>query len=142
MILARPRLLDHGGADRGAVEQRRAGRDLGAFADHQHLGELDRGAGLCRELLDRDDIVLGDLVLLAAGPDHCEHNTRRYGLPRTRAQPPSARTCRRTGPTRPRAAHYRSAARAVNRSRRGFDGSQDALSRLMRDQRRPAPGHR
>src|SRR5947209_13262029 len=47
--LGRPCLLDHDGADRGAVEKRGAGRELGAFADHQHLAELDRGAGLRRE---------------------------------------------------------------------------------------------
>src|SRR5712691_3100201 len=75
-------LLDHGGADQGAVEQWRAGRDLGPFADHQHLGEFNRRARLGRKLLDRDDVVLGDLVLLAAGPDHCEHDTRRCSLPR------------------------------------------------------------
>src|SRR5258708_6849758 len=107
-------LLDDGGADRGTVQQRRAGRDLGPFADHQHLGEFDRRARFGRKLLDRDDIVLGDLVLLAAGPDHCEHHTRRYGLPRSgrnrqrHAQPP------RTGTPRPRAAQYRCARRAVN----------------------------
>src|SRR5258708_30155079 len=70
-------LLDDGGADRGTVQQRRAARDLGPFADHQHFGEFDRRARFGRKLLDRDDVVLGDLVLLAAGPDHCEHNTCR-----------------------------------------------------------------
>src|SRR5438477_5243428 len=79
--LGRPRLLDHGGADRGAIQKRGAGRDLRAFADHQHLAELDRGAGLRRQPFDRDDVVLGDLVLLAAGADDCEHDTRRYSLP-------------------------------------------------------------
>src|SRR5207244_7656863 len=82
--LGRPALLDHRGADRGAREQRRPRLDLRTFADHQHLGKLDRGPGLARELLDRDDVVLGDLVLLAAGPDHSEHDTRRYGFPRIR----------------------------------------------------------
>src|SRR6476620_2287045 len=33
--LGRARLLDDGGGDRSAVKQRRAGRDLRAFADHQ-----------------------------------------------------------------------------------------------------------
>src|SRR5689334_8283191 len=80
--LGRPRLLDHGGADRSAIEQRSAGRNLGAFADHQHLTELDRGAWLDRQSLHCDDIVLGDLVLLAAGANDCEHDTRRYGFPR------------------------------------------------------------
>src|SRR6516225_9523907 len=82
--LGRTALLDHGGADRGAGKQRRAGRDFCSFADHQHLGELYRRTGLGREFLDRDDIVFGDLVLFAAGSDHCEHDTRRYGLPHAR----------------------------------------------------------
>src|ERR1700738_5414395 len=95
--LGRPALLDHRGADQGALEQRRPGGGLGTLADHQHLGELDRGPGLARELLDRDDVILGDLVLLAAGPDHREHDTRRYGFPRTgRSRRQRARS-RRTG---------------------------------------------
>src|SRR5216683_1929151 len=94
--LRRPALLDHGGGDRGALEQRRPRRDLRTLADHQHLAELDRGPGLARELLDRDDVVLGDLVLLAAGPDHSEHDTRRYGLPRTWCR--GGAVPRRTGP--------------------------------------------
>src|SRR5271169_4491858 len=80
--LRRAGLLDHGGGDRGAGEQRRPSRDFGALADHQYLSELDRRPRLARELLDRNHIVLGDLVLLAAGPDHSEHDTRRYGSPR------------------------------------------------------------
>src|SRR6266446_7920748 len=88
--LGRPALLDHRGADQGTLEQRRPGGDLGTLADHQYLGELDRGPGLARKLLDRDDVVLGDLVLLAAGPDHSEHDTRRYGFPRTQRNRPRA----------------------------------------------------
>src|SRR5216683_7171208 len=96
-------LLDHGGADRGAVEQWRPGRDLGPFADHQHLGQLDRRARFGRKLLDRDDVVLGDLVLLAAGPDHCEHDTCRYGLLRTgRNRRRDARMLRTGHPVRER----------------------------------------
>src|SRR5271165_4395424 len=81
-------LLDHGGADRSALEQRRSGSYVGSVADHQHFAELDRRPGLGHELLDRDDFVLDDLVLLAAGPDHCEHATRHIfwaGSPRPRA---------------------------------------------------------
>src|SRR6266851_7581672 len=66
-------LLDEGGADRGAGQERRAGRYGGAVADHQHLGELNRRARLAGELLDGDHVVRGDLVLLAAGADHCKH---------------------------------------------------------------------
>src|ERR1700739_1509155 len=57
----RPALLDHRGADHGTLEQRGPGGDLAPLADHQHLGELDRGPGLARELLDRDDVIFGDL---------------------------------------------------------------------------------
>src|SRR5215469_11244036 len=80
--LGRPGLLDDGRADRGAGQQRRPRRDRRPVPDHQHLGELDDRTRFAGELLDRDDIVLGDPVLLAAGPDHSEHDTRRYGLPR------------------------------------------------------------
>src|SRR6266478_5995174 len=104
----RPRL------SRPLREEPRPGGDLGPLADHQHLAELDRGPGLAGELLDRDDIVLGDLVLLAAGPDHSEHDTRRYGFPRTGCQPPTARTIASDGVTRPWGAHYRRADWAVN----------------------------
>src|SRR6516165_5107462 len=78
--LGRTGLLDHGGADRSSLDQRSAGGNLSPFADHQHFAELDGGAGLGDELFDRNDIVLGDPVLLAARPDHCEHDTRRYNL--------------------------------------------------------------
>src|SRR5205814_4105570 len=63
-------LLDEGGADRRTGQQRRAGRHRGAVADHQHLGELNGRARLAIELLNGDDVVRGDLVLLAAGADH------------------------------------------------------------------------
>src|ERR1700676_4912191 len=42
-------LLDEGAADRGAGQQRGAGRHAGAVADHQHLGEFDRRARLAGE---------------------------------------------------------------------------------------------
>ncbi len=37
--------------------------------------------GLGREFFDRDHVVLGDLVLLAAGSDHRKHVTRQYRSP-------------------------------------------------------------
>src|SRR5262249_13410786 len=102
-----------GGADGRAVEQRSAGRDLGPVADHQHLGELHGSPGFCGELFDRYDVVLGDLVLLAAGPDHCKHNTADiiFRAARATAWPASGQA---DGPTPPRGAHYRSATRPVN----------------------------
>src|SRR5208283_2924510 len=35
-------LLDHCGADRSALEQRRPGSDVGPVADHQYFAQLDR----------------------------------------------------------------------------------------------------
>src|SRR5215467_3214361 len=90
----RPRLLDDRSADRGATDQRRASRNLRTLADHQHFGEFDSRAGLRRELLDRDDVVLGDPVLLAAGPDHCEHSSCRYSFPHSACNRRGARTRR------------------------------------------------
>src|SRR6516225_11222226 len=78
--LWRAGLLDDGGGNRRAGQQRRPGCDLGSLADHQHLGEFDHRTGFARELLDRDHIILGDLVLFAAGPDHREHDTADMGL--------------------------------------------------------------
>src|ERR1700722_5852310 len=66
-------MLDELGADRGAGDERRAGRGAGALTDHQNLAKPDRRAGLADELLDRDHIAFRDLILFAAGADHCEH---------------------------------------------------------------------
>src|ERR1700732_4270417 len=85
--LAGAALLDEGGADRGAGQEGRAGRDIGAVADHQHFAELDHGAGLAVELLDRDHIVLGNRVLLAAGADHCKHDWSDIGWRARRGKP-------------------------------------------------------
>ena len=66
-------LGDDGGADAGAADERRADGDLVAVAEHQHLAELDDLAGVAGQALDLDHVVRGDLVLLAAGADDCEH---------------------------------------------------------------------
>src|SRR5215472_6342052 len=71
----RPGLLDDRSGDRRSGQNWGSRRDLGPVADHQHLAELDHGAWFAGELLDRNHIVLGDLVLLAAGPDYREHHT-------------------------------------------------------------------
>src|SRR5215218_6765696 len=62
-------MLDQLGADRGARDERRAGRHVGTLAHHQHLGKLDRRAGLTGEFLDGDHVAAGDLVLFSAGAD-------------------------------------------------------------------------
>ena len=75
-------MLDQGRTHRGALDQRCASRHGGAVADHQHFAQLDRRARFTGELFDGDHIVLGDLVLLAAGADHCKHDRNRYRLAR------------------------------------------------------------
>src|ERR1700730_9538199 len=90
-------LLDQGGADRGVSQQGCAGRYGGAVADHQHLGELDRRARLAGELLDGDHVVRGDLVLLAAGADHCKHDLADIGWRARRGNPCLGRNAGRTG---------------------------------------------
>src|SRR5215212_5832831 len=89
-------MLDEGGADRGAGQKRRAGGDGGAVADHQHLRQFERSPGFAGELLDGDDIVLGDLVLFAAGADHCEHDKNRYWFARPQRQYPHGANAVRT----------------------------------------------
>src|SRR5262249_21702972 len=54
--------------DRDALDQWRADPDRVA-AGEQHLGELDRAAGLAVELLDADERPGLDPVLLASGAD-------------------------------------------------------------------------
>src|SRR5688572_20201432 len=66
-------LVEHLGHDRSALHQRRADLQVGIFAHHQDFAERHIGAGFDFQLLDQNDVVLGDLVLLAARLDHCEH---------------------------------------------------------------------
>src|SRR4030095_15926480 len=67
-------LREHRALDRGAGERRRADAGAARTADQQHVLELDAAALVhAVELLDDDDVVLGDLVLLAAGADDCVH---------------------------------------------------------------------
>src|SRR4029079_12378339 len=66
-------LLKHGRGHFGAGDGRLAGLGIGAFADHQDVVQRDARAFLGIELLDENDLVLGDPVLLAAGADHCIH---------------------------------------------------------------------
>jgi len=66
-------LLDDLGGNRGAIDERRAERDVLALAMGQHLADLDDFADLGLELLDLEQIVGGNAVLLAARFDDCEH---------------------------------------------------------------------
>src|SRR5437763_16428808 len=65
-------LLDQFAGHRGARYRRAPDRD-GLAADQEHFAELDRVAGFSRNLVDRDQVLLGDPILLPAGPDDCEH---------------------------------------------------------------------
>src|SRR5262247_3409897 len=67
-------LLDHLGRHLGAGDQRAA--ELGsarAAADHQNFGEFELAVLAPVELLDGEDVVLGDAVLLAACLDDSVH---------------------------------------------------------------------
>src|SRR6185295_4900488 len=75
-------LVQHLGGYRSAFHQRRADRQVRILADHQNLVEGDVVAGRDLELLDQNDVVHGDLVLLAAGLDHCEHVVPSRSFPR------------------------------------------------------------
>src|SRR5262245_27667664 len=81
-------LVEHLGHDRSALHQRRADLEVGIFAHHQDFVERHVGAGFDFQLLDQNDVVLGDLVLLAARLDHCEHVVPSRSFP-TRREPPS-----------------------------------------------------
>src|SRR5579859_1987813 len=59
--------LDEGGADRRALDERRADGDVRAFDDHQHFLEGYRGARLTVELLHHQQVAGLDPVLFAAG---------------------------------------------------------------------------
>src|SRR5262249_28965274 len=67
-------LLDHLAGDRGTRDRGRADRNVVAAHD-KHLAKLDEVAGRALDLVDRDHILLGDPVLLAAGLDDCEHRS-------------------------------------------------------------------
>src|SRR5579859_1096474 len=75
-------LLKDGRGDGGAGHDGSA--DL--VTDHQNLVERDGLAGLARELFDADHVVGGNLILLAAGLDDCEHNS----LPFIQTKPDAA----------------------------------------------------
>ena len=69
-------LLDDLADNSGAVHQRLAGCCLFAFADEQHLVESDLVARFSFQLFDNQNVVLRDLVLLAACLDDSVHLSR------------------------------------------------------------------
>ena len=71
--LVGPALLDQLGGHAGALDQGRAERRLIAVANHQDLVENQATAGLAVEFLDREQLFLGDPILLAACPYDCDH---------------------------------------------------------------------
>src|SRR5579859_1239506 len=75
-------LFEHGRGDGGAGHDGRAN----LVTDHQNLIERDGLAGFTRELFDADDVVGGNLILLAAGLDDCEHDS----LPFIQTKPDAA----------------------------------------------------
>jgi hypothetical protein len=78
------RLFDDLADDARASDPRRANVIDRAIEQRQHLVEHNPGARFAGQRHDRDRILGGDLVLLAAGLDDCEH----------RSFPCSARTLR------------------------------------------------
>src|SRR5678816_2552959 len=67
-------LLDDFAADRG-TPKRSTSLHISAFAREQHFRKSDRCACVSVDFLDGDHIACGDLVLFAAGFDHCvRHN--------------------------------------------------------------------
>src|SRR5690606_3795043 len=66
-------LLDHLGIHHCPRNGRGADGDALVAANQQHLFELKSGTSLSGQALDLEHLVLGDLVLLAAGFDHCVH---------------------------------------------------------------------
>src|SRR5919109_709539 len=85
-------LIQHLGHDRSALHQRRADLQVGIFAHHQDFAERHVGAGFDFQLLDQNDVVLGDLVLLAARLDHCEHVVPSQSFPMWRRPPSGQKT--------------------------------------------------
>ena len=71
--LAGAALLDHLGGHQRAIDEGRADRRVGAFADHQHFAEFHHLARVAGDLLDFQNIFGGNAVLLATGLDDCEH---------------------------------------------------------------------
>src|SRR5215470_17356651 len=59
--------------DLRSVDERAAGLRGLRPAKPEHLGERDLGTDLAGNLLDADDVALGDAILLPAGADDCVH---------------------------------------------------------------------
>ena len=64
-------LIDDLSLDRGSRNMRCTKGDLVAVYDEEDIAESGLFAGFDSELLDTQDVSLGDAVLLAAGLDDC-----------------------------------------------------------------------
>ena len=74
--LGAARLVEDFGGDGRAIDKRRANRGAVAIADHHHLFEGNDVAGLGGQFLDREFVIGGNAILLAARLDDSEHLIR------------------------------------------------------------------
>ncbi len=84
----------HGG---GTDERRTDFGGLTVFADHQHLIELNLGAGIAQKLLDNDDVAGRNPILLTAGFYDCEHFPGLFCFSVHNDRPPMQGPVRRRG---------------------------------------------
>src|SRR2546422_402675 len=92
-------LTDDLAGDPGAREGLRVRDHLAVARHEQHRPELDGGARLAGQFLDRDDLPRRHAVLLAAGRDDCLHNPDLSKPPQVRS--PYLTTRRRLASTGP-----------------------------------------
>jgi hypothetical protein len=144
-------LRHHGPGHRDPGHDRGADLDAIVVREHQHLVERDGFARLACELGDRDGVLGGDAILLAAGLDHCEHRLSSCSNPALCGRParPASwqfrlrRTAARPGPpqmesaglfgARAKAVRLRRTRRIVNRipaDRQDPGGSTGSCARL------------
>src|SRR5690606_24102447 len=74
-------LLDELRRNLGSRDGRRSDLRRPVASDHQHFREFHLGTRLTLDLLDDEDVVLGNTVLLAAGLDDCVHDVSFFSTP-------------------------------------------------------------
>jgi len=72
-------LIDNLSLNTGSGNERSAKGDLVAIDDEEDVAESGLFAGFDSELLDTQDVSLGDAVLLAAGLDDCVGHGKIFG---------------------------------------------------------------